>query len=329
MPTHRRINPKVTSGFTLVELMVSLAISALILGALAGLTSQGLQTASLIRQNNELAADVRFAMQRMVTAVLGTRRLLLPLADNPNTNWREHVREQTVPPSAPEGDSILATAVLAVTLDPNVDTDADGFADGDNDKDGRVDEDIGDDHNQDFAAGIFGIDDDGDGLVDESNNTDDDEDEDQTGNRDEDRFNGIDDDGDGAVDEDFGADMNEDGGAGVLGVDDDGDGAIDESIKDDDDEDQDDSGTVDEDWFDPIVFFLSGTTLLERRPNLNPADGTDYGEQPIAENITRFRVERFPQGSGRAVLVDITLDTTGSNGKTISLNTRVRVGGGQ
>lgn len=329
MSTHRFVNPRFAGGFTLVELMISLLMGVLILTAVARLATQGLQTEAVVQEHNELAADARFAMQRMVAAVRGTERLLLPLADNPNTNWREHVREQTVPASAPEGASTVATAVLAVTLDPTLDTDADGFADGDNDKDGRVDEDPDYDNSNDGAAGIVGIDDDGDGLVDESSAVDDDEDEDQTGNKDEDRFNGVDDDGDGAVDEDFGGDMNEDGQAGVSGFDDDGDGLVDESNADDDDEDEDNSGGRDEDWFDPVVFFLGSSTLMERRPNLNPADGTDFTEFPIAENVTRFRVERIPQGGGRAVLLDLTLDTTGPSGKTITLNTRVRVGGGQ
>ena len=76
------------------------------------------------------------------------------------------------------------------------------------------------------------------------------------------------------------------------------------------------------------MFFLSGTTLIERRPNLNPADGADYTEFPIADNVTHFRVERIPDGGKRAVLIDITLELTNLNGETIGLNTRVRVGGG-
>ena len=321
MATHRFIYPKTAGGFTLVELMISLVMGVLILAALAGLTSKSLQTQSVTGENNALAADARFAMQRMVTAVLGTERLLLPLADNPNTNWRENVREQSVPASAPEGDSTEATAVLAVTLDPTLDIDGDGFADSDNDKDGRQDEDISRDLTNDSAAGVIGIDDDGDGATDEADFTDDDED--QVAN--EDAEDGIDADGDGSVGEDPDWDINGDNKPGVIDFDDDGDGNIDEGNNDDDDED----GSRSEDWFDPVVFFLSGSTLIERRPNLNPVDGTDYTEHAIAENVTRLRVERIPQGNGRAVLVDLTLDTTGASGKTISLNTRVRVGGGQ
>lgn len=321
MSTHRIVNPKLSDGFTLVELMISLAMGVLILAALASMSSQSLQTESALQENNELAADARFAMQRMVTAVLGTERLLLPLADNPNTNWREHVREQTVPASAPEGDSTEASAVLAVTLDPTLDIDSDGFADGDNDKDGRVDEDISRDSTEDGAAGVIGIDDDGDGETDEADFTDDDEDHATN----EDAEDGIDADGDGSVGEDPDNDLSGDNKPGLIDVDDDGDGEIDEGNNDDDDED----GNRSEDWFDTVVFFLDDTTLMERRPNLNPVDGNDYTEYRIADNVTRFRVERIPQGGSRAVLVDLTLDTTGASGKTISLNTRVRVGGGR
>ena len=309
----------------MVELMISLVMGVLILAALASLSTQSLQTEAVVQEHNELAADARFAMQRMVTAALGTRHLLLPLADNPNTNWREHVREQTVPASAPEGDSTEATAVLAVTLDPTLDIDGDGVKDADNDRDGRVDEDLDIDNSNDGEAGIVGIDDNGDGDVDPSTGPTPSADNDEDGDIGEDWFDGIDNDGDGSIDEDISKDNNKDLRPGIGGVDDDGDGSIDEGNNQDDDED----GMADEDNYDPVVFFLDSSTLLERRPNLNPVDGNDYTEFPIAENVTRFRVERVPQGSGRAVLVDLTLDTTGPGGKTITLNTRVRVGGGQ
>ena len=316
---------KKTGGFTLIELMISLVLGVLVLVSIANLSTQALQTDAVTRESQELEQDARFAMQSMVTAVLGTKRLLLPLANNPNTNWRENVREQTVPPSAPEGSSILATAVLAVTLDPNIDTDGDGYADGDNDKDGRVDEDTSDDQSNDREAGIVGIDDDGDGNVDESLAAIQENDNDEDDLASEDSIDGIDNDSDGTIDEDLKSDMNNDGAPGILAFDDDADGLTDEGNMQDDDEDD----LTNEDWFDNVVFFLGGTTLIERRPVINPVDGNDYEQHPIAENITRFRVERVPQGSGRSVLIDLTLETTGTSGKVVSLNTRVRVGGGQ
>jgi hypothetical protein len=256
----------------------------------------------------------------MVTAVRGTNRLLLPLADSPKTNWRENVREQTVPASPPEGDSSLATAVLAVTLAPDLDIDGDGIADADNDKDGRVDEDRSDDASNDGAAGIIGIDDDGDGAVDEGSIVPDD---DEDAGDDEDFVNGADDDGDGSIDEDAPHDNNSDGQSGIAGIDDDGDGSVDEGHQHDDDED----GTRDEDWLDVHVFYLRGAELVERRPNLNPTDGTDFSEHVIAENVTRFRVERIPDVGKRAVLVDITLELAEPGGEAVSLNVRLRAGG--
>lgn len=307
-------------GFTLLELMLSLAIAAVLMGALTGVVGRVLEVKDDTQIRNNTMRDARFAMQRIVTAVRQSDRLMLPLADNPNTNWRENVREQSIPPLPPEGASTLATAVLAVTMGPTLDRDEDGFADGDNDEDGRVDEDISRDLTNDNAAGVIGIDDDGDGATDEADFTDDDED--QAAN--EDAEDGIDADGDGSVGEDPDWDINGDNKPGVIDFDDDGDGSIDEGNIDDDDED----GSRSEDWFDPVVFYLSGTTLIERMPNLNPVDGTDYTEYPIADNVTHFRVERVPDAGKRAVLVDITLELTLSDGDPTALNTRVRVGGG-
>lgn len=319
-----RSNQRPTGGFTIIELLVSLAIAALLLTAMTGLVNNALEIDGAAGVQNDTTRDARFAMQRMVTAVLGTDGLLLPLADNPNTSWRENVREQTVPASPPEGSSTLATAVLAVTLDPNLDIDADGFKDADNDKDGRVDEDLNDDLTNDAVAGIIGIDDNGNGTADDSSSAVPQADDDEDGSHNEDKADNTDNDSDGAADEDSHADTNGDGAPGVAGADDDGDGTVDEGHHFDDDED----GLRDEDWSDPVVFFLTGSTLIERRPNLNPVDGTDYTEYAIAEGVTRFRVERIPDTGKRAVLIEITLELTSLGREPISLNTRVRVGGG-
>ena len=307
-------------GFTLIELLVSLAIAGLLLTAMSGLVNTALETRTDTALRGDATQDARFAMQRMVTAVRGTNRLLLPLADSPKTNWRENLREQTVPASPPEGDSTLATAVLAVALAPDLDIDGDGVEDADNDKDGRVNEDPSDDASNDLAPGIVGIDDDGDGAVDEGSIIPDD---DEDAGDDEDPVNGVDDDDDGSIDEDAPHDANADGQSGIAGFDDDGDGSVDEDHSHDDDED----GTRDEDWIDVHAFYLRGSDLVERRPNLNPADGTDFSEHVIAQNVTRFRVERIPDAGKRAVLVDLTLELTEPGGDPVSLKTRLRVGG--
>jgi prepilin-type N-terminal cleavage/methylation domain-containing protein len=310
-------------GFTLIELLVSMAIAALLLAAMSGLVGTALETRTVAGGTEDALRDARFAMQRMVTAVRGTERLLLPLADNPATTWRENVREQTIPASAPEGNSTFASAVLAVTLDPAFDIDEDGVADADNDGDGRVDEDLGNDSTNDGAAGIIGIDDDGDGSIDEEDSASGNKDNDEDGLETEDRLDGADDDGDGSVDEDIQQDMNKDNAPGLWNVDDDGDGEVDEGNNDDDDED----GLRNEDPFDAVVFYLSGSNLVERRPNLDPVDGTDFSEYVIAENVARFRVERLPEAGRRAVLLDLTLELNSAGGDTVTVHTRVRVGG--
>ena len=156
------------NGYTLIELLIALAVSALLFAGLGSVLGQVLDTRADVHEKNDLTRQARFAMQQMVRAVSRSPRLLLPLDDNPNTNWPEHIREQTIPASPPIGDSTLATAVLVVTLDPTIDLDGDGTPDADNDGDGRFDEDLPGDNSFDFAPGIFNIDDDGDGQVDVS-----------------------------------------------------------------------------------------------------------------------------------------------------------------
>ena len=314
-------------GFTLVELLTALAVAALLVTGLVGAIATTLDTQEHSSRRNELTRQARFAMDRMIRAVSNTERLLLPLADKPWSNWPEHIREETVPPSPPIGSSIKATAVLAVTQDPQVDLDGDGLPDADNDGDGRFDEDPPDDMGYELAAGIYLIDDDGDGFVDESSSGDDDE---GPFEQNEDPINGLDDDNDNNIDEDPSADTNGDGEPGLAGVDDDGDGSIDEGNMDDSDED----GNLNEDWFDAVVFYLDNGTLMERTPvpwdenASGSTTGRDFVASAIAENVTLFRVERVPPAAGQALLVDLTLELTNpASGEMVSLHTRVRVGG--
>lgn len=322
---------KTKRGFTYVELLMALAIGALLVAGLSGVVGQALQTRDLAHTKTDLTRQAQEAMQRMVRAVSHSRRLLLPLNDNPNTNWPENIREQTLPASAPIGDSTLATAVLAVTLPLYVDLDHDGFPDADDDKDGQIDEDLPNDNHHDFFPGIMLIDDDGDGTVDEGASWYED---DEDGAENEDPIDGIDNDADGSIDEDPSTDNNGDGCPGICGVDDDSQGDIDDGSKDDDDED---GGTFD-DPYDPLVFYLNNGVLIQRMPvpwNQDgistpdgPVDGRDFVESPIAENVTHFRVERIPQADQRYQLVDLTLELTSPlSGETVSLQTQVRLGG--
>lgn len=316
-------------GLTLVELLVAVAIGAVLMLALGGVAGQAVKTHDAVRGRALITADARFALDQIVGIASRSPSLLLPLADNPATDWPENIREQTVPASAPVGSSTLATAVLAVRIPVDQDLNADGFADADNDRDGRVDEDIPSDATRDNASGIRGIDDDGDGSVDEYSllYVDDDED----GRLDEeDYLDGTDDDGDGSVGEDPGSDNNRDGKAGIADVDDDGDGTIDEGgllgfLNDDED------GSSDEDWIDPLVFYLNGDQLIQRTPvpwdqdGSGSVDGRDYVQTVIAEHVTAFRVERV---AGVGQLVDVQLRVTDpATGDSVSLGTRIRVGG--
>lgn len=321
--------PSIQNGFTLIELLIAVVLGAMIIAGMSAVMRELAQTQAAIQERTNLTEDGRFAMERMVRTLSHSQRLLLPLADNPTTNWREHVREQTVPPSTPEGDSTLATAVLAATVPEYIDLDSDGFADADNDRDGRIDEDAPSDATWDLAPGITFIDDDGDGSVDEGAFADNDDDE-ALSVSDEDPINGLDDDGDGNIDEDFGTDMNGDGCPGLCGVDDDADGTIDEGSANDDDED----GQIDEDFYGTIVFYLDNGVIKERMPV--PWDisggglisGLDYITSDIAANVTRLRFERSTPAGGGPQLVDITLELTGpETGATVNLHTQIRVGG--
>jgi len=306
------------SGLTLIELLIAVTIAGFLITGMQGLVSKALNAETSTRIRNDSLQQGRFAMQLMVKSVRMTRRLMIPLAENTNTVYSESERD-----------------VLAVTLDPTLDRDQDGWADGNNDKDyldvngngsrdagepERVDEDTQGDMTNDNKSGIILIDDDGDGNIDESAVADDDEDS----LFDEDKLDNIDNDNDGSIDEDMGHSMRETGSPGIQGVDDDYDGSIDEGDGKDDDED----GPQGEDWLDPVVYFLNGTTLMQRVPNINPTDGADYQENPIVENVSDFKVIRIPQGSSGVVLVDITLEITSSDGELVSFNTRVGVGSG-
>ena len=298
------MNADDSRGFSLVELVASLAIGTLILAALSGIATQATRTREEMDASSELQQQAQFAMERMVRTARSPARVFVPRRENAGTAYSESVRN-----------------VLAMSLDPSLDRDGNGFADADNDQDGRIDEDFGDDSTNDGAAGVVGIDDDGDGSVDEGDSRDDDED----GSQGEDRQDGVDNDADGLVDEDFTRDMNEDGSPGVAGVDDDGDGSIDEGLNQSDDE----QGSTDEDWLDTVVYRLNGTTLLERLPNLNPADGNAFTERPIAEGVSQFRVEYIaPVAIGRPALLDITLTLVDAAGVAASLNTRIRIAAG-
>ena len=330
IPDSDGVHPTTTqSGFTLVEMLIATALAGLLIAGLNGAIGQALTIQDSVSKKNDLTQQARFAMEQMVRAVSQSRLLMLPMADKSVTLFVENIREQTVPASAPPPGSSLGTAVLAVTLPAYFDLDGNGIPDADNDGDGRFDEDLPADTTYDLKPGIVGIDDDGNGIYDYSLSPAADDDESSNFAQNEDVINGVDDDGDGITDEDPGADNNGDGCAGICGVDDDADGVVDEGSVADDDED----GSSNEDWYDPLVFYLVGSTLIQRTPvpwdesGGGLVSGLDFIEEAIAENVTRLRVERVSQ-AGRSQIVDLTLQLTSpDSGEIVSLHTRVRVGG--
>ncbi len=313
-------------GVTLVELLLSLTISAVLLAGMSRLFTSTLEARALIQEQQALNQRARFAMERMVTALQSTSRLIIPLSDRVATSLVENIREESVPASSPPTGSSKATAVLAVALPVIRDVNLDGVADADNDGDGRVDEDWGRDNTNDGANGLRDIDDNGDGRVDEAFFGGANDDDEYLFIADEDPVNGIDDDNDGTIDEDAGADMNDDNEPGIAGVDDDGDGSVDEGSDNDDDED----GASDEDWLDTLTFYLSDSNLMERATvpfdtdGDGDADGRDRQATIIASGVTWIRFERLAGADG-SPLVDISLTLT-SGAINASLTTRVRVG---
>ena len=153
-------------GFTLLELLIALALSAILFAGLGGIVGQAMDVRDTVQHGNDLTRQARFAMEQMVRVVSHSRQLLLPMADKTTTAFVENIREQTIPASAPPTGSAYATAVLAVTLPTTSDLDGNGIPDADNDGDGRIDEDLPADVDNDGKPGIRGIDDDGNGIID-------------------------------------------------------------------------------------------------------------------------------------------------------------------
>jgi hypothetical protein len=225
----KRIGEK---GITLLELLMAIAIMALVIPSATGLISSALQAQGRGTDRSALYQEGLLAMERIVKKVQVCTYLLIPNAHNTTRD------------------------LLAVSGFVNDDGD---YYFGDS-LFPRIDEDPGSDMTGDSAPGIKGVDDDGDGTTDGGGTGDDDED----GISDEDLLDGLDNDGDGLIDEDFRSDANNDSVPGIKGMDDDGDGSVDEGHFKDDDED----GSFEEDGLNALVYlFDSGAkTLTESKP---------------------------------------------------------------
>jgi type II secretory pathway pseudopilin PulG len=305
------------SGLTIIELLISIVIGSVVVLALMSTISTTMNIDTELENERSMFADGQFAMKRIEGYLSGSKVLILPLAENSATAYSESVRD-----------------VLAFAMPHALDSDLDGWSDANNDKDfvdyngnsvrdagepELIDEDMGDDMNNDSKPGILGIDDDNDGNIDEDSNDDDDEDEGLGGLRNEEKGNNYDNDWDGAFDEDNSGDQHKDGQAGLKGFDDDGDGSVDEGNAFDDDED----GFEDEDWLDSIVYFVSGTDLIERMPDPQAISGTEYTESVIASNVSSLLVERIFLSGQHTVNVKITLVLVDSSGQSVTFESTI------
>ena len=307
-------NPSNHSGLSLVELLITVSIAGLIMLSINGMLAIGLQSTQATQKKNAITRQARFAMTVMVQTIQASPRLLLPLAN-----------------SAIRGDTSDDHGVVAVTLNHTRDLDGNGIPDADNDGDGQFDEDLPADANNDGRRGIAYIDDDKNHGAELSSFFNNDDDEDfalfDNSNRDEDWVDGIDNDNDGLIDEDPPADMNNDGCSGACNVDEDDDG----NNNEDDPEDDDEDGQTNEDWYDSVVFYEKDGTLYQRMPV--PWDenadgkltGKDYIESILVENVSSFVVTRLTSDNSTPQLVELKLELTDPEGKTITMDTKIRV----
>lgn len=136
-------------GLTLVELLISLSIIAIVVAAATALLNSSLQAyAYATSERSELVREGTTAMERMTQGVM--------TAPSVRTYW------------ATPGDFDILVFSGVDNADDDYYFDDLLFP--------RIDEDDGTDMNADGSPGIKGMDDDGDGLVDESLATDNDED---------------------------------------------------------------------------------------------------------------------------------------------------------
>lgn len=268
-------------GFTLVELVMAIAIMAIIATASTVLVSTYLQAHAQGTAKSRLYREGLMAMERMADGVRRCTFLVIPNAHTP-------VRDILAFSGSfnDDGDYYFGDPLFP-----------------------RIDEDVGPDMNADGKNGLAGINDDGQGAADEPMGASENDDEDVVEN--EERLDGEDDDGDGNVDEDLSGDMNKDSKAGISAMDDDGDGLVDEDDLGQEGQgdaaDDDEDGLVDEDSLNETVYtFDSGTsTLTESVPYTGDL-------VVLSEHVTGFQVT---YNGPEAIL--ITLDLTGDDGETV------------
>ena len=265
------------TGLTLVELIITISVMAIIVSAAIPLVSSSLDAHKQGMARSRLYHDGMLAMERMTQGVRRCTFLLIPNAHK------------------------TTRGILAIS----------GYINDDDDyyfNDPlfpKIDEDMNQDMNEDGFSGIRGIDDDGDGFIDEGVDI---EDDDEDGISNEDPLDGKDNDGDGNIDEDCGWEADTDGVPGLKGIDDDQDGQVDEGDISDDDED----GSFAETGNIPVIYsFDSGTgTLIESIPFTGET-------AVLSTQVTQFQVTYEAPDATRGPRVQISMTLTGDEGETI------------
>ncbi len=238
-------------GLTLLELLISIAILAIVIGAATLFTATSINTQRQGTARSKLYLEGLLAMERMADGVRRCTYFLIPNAHRPTRD------------------------ILAFSGRVNEDNDF-YFNDP---LFPRIDEDPDYDMNLDNQPGIGGLDDNGNGLVDDGGDK---EDDDEDLSKNEDWLDGVDNDGDGNIDEDFNRDTNGDNQPGIAGIDDNGNGLVDDGgDKEDDDEDL----SKNEDPLNASIYiFDSGSkTLRESFPHTG--ETTD-----LSQHVTFFQV---------------------------------------
>ncbi len=95
-------------GMTLLELLISIAMASLLIAGMTNTVSQALKVKEEISSQAQLQHELDFAFSRIVRITQSSSLLILPLSDNPASDWPENIRVQTFPTSAPVGSSIKA-----------------------------------------------------------------------------------------------------------------------------------------------------------------------------------------------------------------------------
>jgi prepilin-type N-terminal cleavage/methylation domain-containing protein len=269
-------------GFTLVELLIAIAILGLIAGAGTAMLSASLQAHEQGDARSGVYQEGLLVMERMTSGVRKTTIVVVPNGHSPTRN------------------------ILAFSRLVNTDND---FYFGDP-LFPRIDEDP-DDYFSFGCYGIKGVDEDGDGSFDEGSFKDEDED----GFYAEDLFDGLDNDGDGSIDEEVQKDYIGNGVPGILGIDDDGDGTVDEAPHKPDDDDED--GLIDEEEILFAVYSYNSSTETLTEIHSHPFMGI-YDPAPKVVLSTRVASFQVTYEAPERILIELTLK--GDDGKSVTFS---------